>query len=177
MDQNFLTAVWKWIEACEASSAAGEAGSAKVEWEAVKVAAEEAGIAPANLMKQVGRAMNFKFPGGSFRAWLAAIEANFGGGAAGGGATAGTISASGLLVGAAVCVVVAVAALGCYVMVANARDARNARMDSAWLYQQYLLRFQKFQLAQLARSPRMAPYPPLTFDEWLANQGSKITVL
>jgi hypothetical protein len=63
-------------------------------------------------------------------------------------------------------------------MYLNRRDANEVRGNARHLYEnQYLIRCARFNADLVQRRPSYNPGAPMTFESWLENQGSKITVL
>jgi hypothetical protein len=184
--ESFRTAICAWYVA----SVGQDAATVARYWQTVTSIATRCNIPLSKLGEVIARVINSargdaliarmtsdpRFIQSLMNTLRAALATEIEGGVIGGG-TAGAIGAAGLVAGGVVCVVASLALAGTYVAVKNRRDANNARAHSNWLYQQYLLRFAKFEIATIKRHPARRPSEPMGFPLWLQMQGSRVTVL
>jgi hypothetical protein len=175
--KSFCSAVWRWHTA-----AAAGAANARQEWQVVMRIAEKLGLTSKEQVVELAEEVISRKPKGYpikfvIRSLLRTL-AGGGGGAAGGAETGAVLlGAEGLILLAALAALVAVAGAGFYVALANHRDRMRTDQTALHLYEQYLIRHTRFQSSFLTHHPTRRPDAPMLFEEWMAHQGTGITVL
>jgi hypothetical protein len=184
--ESFRTAICAWYVA----TAGGDLATAAQYWQAVVRISKGVGIPASKLGEITARILSSvrgdaliarmtsdpNFINSLLNALRGVLTTEIEGGVIGGGTT-GAIGAAGLVTGGIVCVIASIAIAGTYVAVKNRHDARVARADSMYLYQQYLQRFAKAEIQTIRRHPGRRPSEPMSFPLWLQLQGARVTVM